>query len=428
MAAEDTSYHHISTEVAPPPVGCPVVHDFSPFDVEYIADPYAVTGRLRETTPVFYSEEFGYVVVTTMEDLTEVFMNPVVYSSANVQDPVFPICPEAQQILATPDFDPIAVMSNRQPPDHGRIRKYTRRGFSQRRLKTLEPYIRRRANELVDEMLAGEPPVDFVAAFGHPLPGEVIFRFIGFPEEADEQLKEWCSDRLAFSWGRPTPDEQVVIARKMLSYWRYVREFTAHRKDNPADDYASELLADHLDNPEDLLYREVESVLYGLSFAGHEIVSHLLSNTVVSLQPPSEDWDRLVRDPSLVPNTVEEVIRWNSPQIGWRRITTQDTMLGGHEIPAGTRIFLSLGAANHQPSEFDDPDAFVIDRGNARHNISFGKGIHLCLGAGLARLEGRVALEVLIDRIPGLRLVPGQSLTYFPNVSFRGPRELLVEW
>jgi len=130
----------------------------------------------------------------------------------------------------------------------------------------------------------------------------------------------------------------------------------------------------------------------------------------------------------LIANAVEEIIRWNSPQIGWRRITTRDTVLGGYEIPAGTRIFLALGAGNHQPSEFEDPDTFDIHRENARKHISFGKGIHLCLGAGLARFEGRIALEVLTERMPGVRVVPNQELAYFPNVSFRGPRQLMIEW
>ena len=422
------AYHNVSQATAEPPTGCPVMHDFSPLAGDYMADPYAIGNRLRDDSPVFWAEQFGYLVVTSMEAINEVFMNPDVYSSANVQDPVFPIGQPAQQILAAEDFNPVAVMSNRQPPDHGRIRKYTRQGFSNRRLRTIEPYIRRRANELVDEMLAAGRPVDFVKMFGHPLPGEVIFRFIGFPPESDEQLIEWCSDRLAFSWGQPTSQEQEVIAEKMLAYWRYVREFTAHRRDHPADDYASEMLAHHAANPEELTYREVESVLYGLSFAGHEIVSHLLSNSLVSLGPPSDNWDRLCANPDLIPNAVEEVIRWNSPQIGWRRITTVDTTLAGVSVPAGTRIFLALGAANHQPSEFPEPEQFDIERANARFNISFGKGIHLCLGAGLARLEGAVALQVLTERLPGLRIVPDQDLTYFPNVSFRGPQQLLIDW
>ena len=424
----ENSYHNVETAIPPPPANCPVHPTFTPLDAGYMQDPYTPTNTLREQTPVLWAEDFGYIVVTRMEEISEVFMNPDVYSSENVQDPVNPICEEAKDVLAAEDFNPVAVMSNRQPPDHGRIRKYTQKGFSVRRMKAMEPYIRERANELIDVMLADGGPVDFVETFGHPLPGDVIFRFIGFPEDRFDDLTEWCSDRLAFSWGYASPEDQVAIAHKMLSYWRYVREYTAWRAENPGDDYATELLQSHNENPDDLSYREVESVLYGLSFAGHEIVSHLLSNTLLSLAPPSSVWDEVTRDASLIPNAIEEVIRWNSPQIGWRRVAKIDTTLGGVDIPAGTRIFLQLGAANHQPSIFEDPEAFDIRRTNSRKNISFGKGIHLCIGAALARLEGKVALEVLTERIPSLRLIPDQQLDYFPNVSFRGPSSLLVTW
>ena len=140
---------------------------------------------LREDTPVFYAGELEYLVLTRMEDVSAVFLDHDSFGSQNVQDPVFGICNAAHEVLAAPDFDPVAVMSNRQPPDHGRIRQHTKNGFSNRRMRLLEPYIRRRSGELADAMLASGPPVDFVRCFGHPLPGETIWRFIGFPTSDD---------------------------------------------------------------------------------------------------------------------------------------------------------------------------------------------------------------------------------------------------
>ncbi len=424
----ETSYHHLRLTPTARPTGCPIDHHFTPLLPEYVADPYPIAKALREETPVVYAEQLGFVVVNRMEDVAEVFLNPDVYSSENVQDPVFPVCPEAAEVLATPDFDPVAVLSNRQEPDHKRIRQYAQKGFSNRRIKTLEPYIRRRADEMIDAMLAAGPPADFVSALAYPLPGEVVFRFMGFPESDDEQLKEWCSNRLAFSWGQPSPEEQVEIAHKMISYWRYVREFAAEKLRNPGDDFASELMADQAANPDDFTYREAESILYGLSFAGHEPVTLLMGNALVSLLPRRDDWQALCDDPELIPGAVEEVIRWNSPQTGWRRITTCDTTLGGVEIPEGTQVFLNLGAANHDPEKFDDPERFDIGRADARHNMSFGKGNHFCLGAPLARFEAKLVLEALTRRIPSLRLVEDQDVPHFPNISFRGPSALQVTW
>jgi len=133
-------------------------------------------------------------------------------------------------------------------------------------------------------------------------------------------------------------------------------------------------------------------------------------------------------DPSLINNAVEEVLRFESSQISWRRITTRDTTLGGIDIPANTPIFMNFASANRQPDRFENPDTFDITRSNARHHISFGKGIHFCLGAKMARFEDRIMLEVLADRLPGLRLVEGQQISSFPNITFRGPEKLLVEW
>ena len=426
MTQAEASYHRVPDEVPPPPPGCPVT-GFTPFAPNYLADPYAVLDGLRDT-PVFYSSELGYLVVTRMEDISEVFLDPETFGSQNVQDPVFPLSAAAHAVLAAPDFNPVAVMSNRQPPDHGRIRNHTKQGFSNRRMRILEPYIRRRSHDLADALLGAGPPADFVPVFAHPLPGETIFRFIGFPESDDEKLKEWCSDRLAFSWGKPAEAEQVEIAHKMLAYWRYCRDFVASKVDDPGDDFTSELLAVHHSDPAELAYREVESIVYGLSFAGHEIVSHFLSNSLICLLSRPAQWDELCADPSLIAAALEEVLRFESPQTSWRRVANTDAEVAGVRVPAGTNIFLSLAAANHQPDCFDHPGDFDIHRPNARNHIAFGKGIHFCLGARLARLEATVALEVLTERIPSLTLVEGQSLERFPNITFRGPRELLVTW
>ncbi len=422
------SYHELETNIPPPPTGCPMDASFTPFSDAYMADPYRELAARRESTPVFYANELNMVVLTRMEDIVEVFLNPETFSSENVQDPVFPLSHQTVEVLSAPDFDPVAVMSNRQEPDHGRIRQYTKQGFSNRRMKVLEPYIRRRSHELIDQMEANGTSADFFSDFAIPLPGDTVFRFIGFPESDDDQLRAWCGERLAFSWGHPSPEEQLDIANKMLDYWRYCREFTAAKKANLTDDFASELLAAHLENPDDLTYKEVESIIYGLSFAGHEPVTLLLCNTLLCLLPRREAWNEVCADPDLLAGAIEEVIRFESPQTGWRRVANHDTTVGGVDIPKGTRLLLSLGAANHQPDLFEDPTTFDIHRPNSRTNISFGKGIHYCLGAKFARFEAKVAMEVLVERLPNLRLAQTQQLNRIANISFRGPTSLAVEW
>ena len=241
-------------------------------------------------------------------------------------------------------------------------------------------------------------------------------------------LKGWCLDRKAFSWGQPDPAQQVEIADNMLAYWRYCRDFTAGKRRSRGDDLASELIEAHEANPDDLSYREVESVIYGLSFAGHEAVTALICNTLMCLLQRRGVWAAIGADRGLIPNTIEEVLRFNSSQIAWRRITTCDTTIAGIDVAKGTPILLNFASANRQDDIFEDPDSFDIRRSNASQHISFGKGVHYCLGARLAKFETQIVTEILTQRLPSLRLVESQSLEYFPNITFRGPAELHVTW
>ncbi len=424
----ESAYHQAPSADVPPPVGCPVDHSWSPLSPVYLDDPYAGAAALRDYGGAFYSEQLGYLVITSMADIDAVFTDHETFASTNVQDPVFPLDPAAAAVLSATDFDPVAVMSNRPEPDHGRIRVYARQGFSNSRLKTLEPFIRRRTDELIDAMLATGSPTEFVQALAFPLPGETVFRFIGFPAADDELLKGWCLDRKSFSWGHPSPAEQVDIATKMLAYWRYCRAFVADKRDHRGDDFTSELLDAHDADNTELAYREVESIVYGLSFAGHEAVTALLCNSLLCLLPRRDLWTELAADPSWINNAVEEVLRFESSQISWRRVTTRPTTLAGYDLPAGTKIFMNFATANREPEIFDNPDVFDIHRPNANRHISFGKGVHYCLGAMLAKVETRIVVAALAERIPSLRFAPDQNLEYSANITFRGPNQLLLEW
>jgi cytochrome P450 len=423
------AYHQAPSGAAvPPPTGCPVDHSWSPLSADYLRDPYGASKLMREAGPAFYSAELGYLVINRMADIDAVFTDHETFASTNVQDPVFPLSAETLGVLATPDYNPVAVMSNRPEPDHGRIRVFTRQGFSNSRMRTLEPYITQRAHELIDQMLAAGSPAEFVQALAFPLPGETVFRFLGFPSADDELLKQWCVDRKSFAWGHPTGAQQVDIAEKMVAYWRYCREFVADKRAHRGDDFTSELITAHEEHPDEMTYREVESIVYGLSFAGHEAVTALLCNCLLCLLPRRNQWDALCADSSLVVNAVEEVLRFESSQISWRRVTTKPVQLCGYDLPTGTKIFLNFAAANHQPDIFDDPDEFDLHRANANRHISFGKGVHFCLGAMLARVEARIVTSALAQRVPSLRMVAGQDITHSANITFRGPERLWVEW
>ena len=316
-------------------------------------------------------------------------------------------------------------MSNLDLPEHARIKAHTSRAFSARRIAKMETLIRERATLLVNALPASGR-IDLVRELAFPLPAVTIFKMIGFADEDMELLKSWCGNRLIMTWGRASGDDQQRIARQMVAYFRYCERFVQLRVENPADDLTSDLLATGLEDGT-LSHAEIVSIIYGLSFAGHENITNMISNTVRRLLENRDGgWMQIVADRSSIPNTVEEALRFDSSNIAWRRVTTRPVTLRGVHIPAGARLLLLLGAANHDPSKYADPETFDIRRKDAKSHLAFGKGIHYCLGAALTRLELGIVLELLAERFPKLDVAPGNEYAYVGNVVFRGPTSLPV--
>jgi cytochrome P450 len=187
------------------------------------------------------------------------------------------------------------------------------------------------------------------------------------------------------------------------------------------------LLAIHDEDPERLTLPEIASILFSLSFAGHETTTGLIGNTVRRLLEDPSRWEQVSASPDLVGAAVEETLRFDPSVPVWRRVTTRPATLNGIELPEGAKVFLWLAAANRDPLVFADPDRFDVQRSNSDEHLAFGRGLHYCLGANLGRLEARLAVEELARRYPHLSVVPDQQLTFHPNISFRGPQRLLVD-
>ena len=400
---------------------------FDPFGMAYLADPYEVLRTLRHDEPIHYVEELDYWLLTRHADVDAVFREPHTFSAVLAQDPILPLSPKALAILAE-GFRPIKTLSNLDGPEHIRTRRATMVGFSPGRLRSMEPLIRRTAKDYLEAMVATGSPADLVASLAFPLPAAIIFALLGFPPYDTEMLKGWCGDRMAFSWGRPTEAEQMVIAQDMVDYYRYCEDHIQNRIKDPGDDFTSDLLGVHHEDSEAISVAEIVHIVYGLSFAGHETTTNLLANTVRRLLETDGAYAAIANDPALIGAAVDEGLRHDSSVITWRRVTTKPVLLGGVELPEGARLFLSLAGANHDPDLFPEPQRFDIGRDNANRHLSFGFGKHYCLGATLAKLEMVTVLEELVARFPNLELTAGQELDFNPNVSFRGPAQLQVEW
>jgi cytochrome P450 len=407
--------------------GHPVDPNFDPLDPDCLADPYPYYAKFRREAPVFYAPKIDFWVVSRYEDIRRIVSDPETFSNARVQEPLHPLTPEALEDLRS-GVRVVPTTSTADPPLHKRTRKHAARAFYARRVAELEGRIREIANGLIDAMIS-DGRADLVDRFAFPLPASVVFSLIGYPEEDTEMLKSWCSDRLKITWGRPLPEEQKATIEKMTSFFDYIEDFVRRRAEDLRDDYTSDLLRIRAEDEENLSFDEVVSICYSLSFAGHETTTNLILNGLRQLLGQPGLWDELREDPSLIENAVEETLRRDTSVIAWRRSSTRPVEISGVEVPEGARLMLLLASANRGEGVFEDPDAFDICRKNANKHIAFSHGIHFCLGAPLARLEARIAFELLAQRLPDLRLSPpDQRFEFDPNMSFRGPKKLWAEW
>jgi hypothetical protein len=386
---------------------------------------YETFARARREEPVFFSPEINYWVVTRRDDILAVFRDPDRFSAAIALSPVRSFTPQTLAYLRDHGFGAEATQVSCDRPKHTRIRNIAGRLLSAKEFQKLEPQVREIVARFADR-LEGKEVADLVADFAYELPAIVIFRVLGIPDADAPRIKSWADKRLLLTFGELDGDEQLTAAAEMVDYWRYCVDLVADRQRQPRDDYASKLLAARGGDDSVLTLKEIASLVFGLLLAGHETTTNMTANAVHALLSHREQWERLVADPSLIPNAVEEALRFASSVVCWRRRALTDVEIGGVAIPAGSNILLALGSANRDDGNFPSPDAFDIGRANAREHLSFGHGLHFCLGAPLARLELKLILEELTRRFPAMRLVSPDWPEMIRTIAFRGPVRLPV--
>jgi cytochrome P450 len=410
--------------------GCPVTGlgaEFDPFVEPYLSNPYPFWVRAREQEPVFYSPQLDYWIVTRYEDIKAVFSDPQTFSAGNAQTPIRPLAPQVTEMLRDGGLKTKPVMSNRDPPEHARIRKHTWGAFTPKRVAQLEPQIRKLVTRYIDR-IEKQRHADLVQDMFYELPVHVLFIFLGMPEEDIGRIKSWSRKRLMLTWGQLSDEQQMHEAQGLLEYWKYTEAFINSLLANPPDNYVGDLIRVSQANEEELTVDEITNIVYGLVLAGHETTTSMSSNAILTLMQHRDVWQRLCVEPEAIPNAIEELLRFNSSVITWRRKTTRPVEIAGTAIPGGANLLLALCSGNSDSAHFAEPEKFDIDRPNIRSHLSFGFGIHFCLGAPLARLELKIILEELSRRLPDLRLASEQKWSYPPNTTFRGPQQLLVEW
>ncbi len=292
------------------------------------------------------------------------------------------------------------------PPDHTRLRKLVSRAFTPKRVRELRPQIEAIAAELLDEMAihGDSAEVDLVGSLAYPLPIRVICSLLGVPEADEPTFAHWSRAlaRLPDPWVLRTAEVDDAMLEAQGALASYIDGLIEERRSAPRDDLLSALLSAEAEGDR-ISSSEVVDLVVLLLVAGHETTVNLIANSVVALLEFPEQLQLLQQSPDLYAHAVDELLRFDSPgQITWR-VATTDLDVDGHRVAAGEEIVLGLGAANRDPATFADPDRLDVRR-DARQHVAFGGGIHHCLGAALARLEGEVALRSLFDRFPRLQL------------------------
>ncbi|HEX4531399.1 MAG TPA: cytochrome P450 [Acidimicrobiia bacterium] len=379
--------------------------EYNPFARDTQTNPFPVYRWLRDEAPVYHNAEVGFYALSRFDDVLQAHLDPATFVSSH--GVTIEGYDQGQDLLITSDA-----------PRHNWHRKLVSRLFTPRAIADLEPKVRAIAAEVLDRARdRGE--IDIVAEFSTHLPMMVIAEMLGLPPETRADLRR-TSDRIldrseADELGNTTDDSQLAMIEMMTLLTEIVDDTSKHLGDDIASILLSARVTDDDGNEVALTHAQVASRLLEMTIAGHETTAKLIANGVVALTWYPDQRAELAAEPSLIPNAVEEMLRWDPPSHYQGRWVERDVTLHGVTIPADSRVILLTGAANHDERAFADPEYFDIHREIERH-VGFGFGIHLCIGAALARLETRIAFEELLARYPNYEVRQPMVRAYSSNV------------
>lgn len=395
---------------------------FRPFEHEGMAEFFR---EARQGIPVFYSPEINYWVLTRREDIVAVFRDPKRFSAGNATEPLFTWPPKVINILKERQVAIEATQVNSDGVRHAIIKSASSKFLNIKRFTQYEPAIRALAKNYIDQM-KGKDTVDLVDAILYEFPAQILFMMYGVTDFDPRKIKSWGDLRTKMIWGDLSDAELEKAVTDLADFWDFACDLVERRKQKRGDDYPSMLL-DLLDQGDhDLTENMVRNMLFALLLAGHETTTNAAGNLFLELLRHPDQWRKLVENPELARNAVEEGLRYASSVVAWRRIANEDVEIGGTHIPKGGKILLSLVSANRDEAQFDQSEIFDIERENARDHVAFGNGIHHCAGAPLARIELRILIEEMAAAFPNMRLLDGQNPEIIRTLSFRGPVTLMV--
>lgn len=378
--------------------------NFNPYSRSHLGNPHPVYSALREERPVHLNDRPRFWAISRFEDVEDALRQWSLFSSAS-----------GITLDGFSGLKPMIILMD--PPRQTELRRVLQKAFTAKRIAAQESLIRRTARGLL-EAISSEEEVDLVSTFTGPFPIMVIAEMLGVDPGDRELFKQWSNGIMATTAG-----DYESLVRNYSQIFDYFREVITARRTTPRDDLVTALVHAEVDEHK-LADDEILGFCALLLIAGNETTTNLLGNAATVLAAHPNVRAEIVANIALLPNAIEEVLRFEGPVPTLTRTTTTDVEIRGHTIGAGEKVMLLLAAANRDPRVFEDADRFDIHRVGRKH-IAFGSGIHFCMGAYLARLEARVAFEELLCRFPKYS-VTAETLSYFNTPSIRGPMALPV--
>jgi cytochrome P450 len=363
---------------------------YDPYDFDIDADPYPVFKRLRDELPLYYNERFDFYAVSRFADVESCSVDWQTYSSERGT---------VLEIIRSEMVIPKGMFIFEDPPLHNLHRRLMARVFTARRVAVLEDRMREYCAAALDPFVGG-PGFDFVRDLGADLPMRVISAMLGIPEEDQEAVRDHFDEGLRIDEGRPPERREFMVQASDTSNFA---EYISFRREHPSDDLMTDLIqitfVDDKGVERHLEEEEILNYALLLAAAGNETTTKLIGWTGSLLGAHPDQRRQLVENRGLVSGAIEEILRYEAPSPVQARYVTRDTEIHGTVVPAGAVLLLLNAAANRDERQFEDPDRFDVRR-TIDHHVSFGFGLHFCMGAALARLEGRVALEEVLARFP----------------------------
>ena len=403
----------------------PLGDDYDLLRPEVVAEPYPLYDRLRAEDPVHWSEIYGCWLLTCYADVSRSLRDKRLSNARRVTQYIDRLDePVRREVQAVRTYTS-AMVQFTDPPDHTRIRPLVSKAFTPGMVEGMRPRVQEIADGLLDAV-QHSGSMDAINDFAYPLPIIVISEMVGIPSEERDQIKEWAGDFVVFlGTGRALPDETQRARLSLRNMTDYILRIVAQRRKSPKEDLISALIAVE-DEGDRLSEDELVGTCVSLMMAGHETTTNLIGNGILALLRNPDQLRKLQADPPLIVKAVEEILRYDAPVLRDWAVAMEDHLVGGKRITEGQIVYQMLGAANRDPDQFADPDRLVLDREPNRH-VSFGNGAHFCLGAPLARMEGQIAIQTTVRRLPEMRL-ERQAPAWHENMVMRALKSLPVSF